>query len=149
MFAFSAASWKGFAMYCASVLISTDGHVSDSMHSSKTFKLWLLIGWDFYKPLFVFERIRRTFYHISFSEDTFCKMYLFCFKVLLCHSLDFLVMSKFSTTTLTSFLFSFLISVPSRNISAVNKLLRNTDAEPFSTCFETILKVLGCLFGMP
>ena len=127
MFAFSAASWKGFAMYCASVLISTDGHVSDSMLSSKTFKLWLLIGWVFYKPLFAFERIRRTFYHISFSEDTFCKMYLFYSKVLLCHGFDLLVMSKLSTTTLASFLFSSLTSVPSRNISAANKLLRKTE----------------------
>ena len=76
-------------------------------------------------------------------------MYLFYFKVRLCHSFDFLVMSKFSTTTLTSFLFSFLTSVPSRSISATNKRLRKTDAEPFSAYFETIMKVLGCLFRMP
>ena len=57
-------------------------------------------------------------------------------------------MSKLSTTTLTSFLFSFLISVPSRSISAADKLLGITDAERFWTCFETTLKLLGCLLGM-
>ena len=61
---------------------------------------------------------------------------------------SFLAMSKLSTTTLTSFLFSFQISVPSRSISAADKLLGITDAECFSTCFETTLKLLGCLLGM-
>ena len=58
-------------------------------------------------------------------------------------------MSKFSTTSLTSFLFFVLISVPSRRISAASEILRKTDIEPFSTCFEIIPKLLGCLFGMP
>ena len=58
-------------------------------------------------------------------------------------------MSKFSTTSLTSFLFFVIISVPSRRISAASKILRKTDIEPFSTCFEIIPKLLGCLFGMP
>ena len=57
-------------------------------------------------------------------------------------------MSKLSTTTLTSFLFSFLISVPSCSISAADKHLGITDAECFSTCFETTLKLLGCLLGI-
>ena len=45
-------------------------------------------------------------------------------------------MSKLSTTTLTSFLFSFLISVPSSSVSAADKSLGITDAE----CFSTALK---------
>ena len=57
-------------------------------------------------------------------------------------------MSKLSTTTLKSFLFSFLISVPSRSISAADKLIGKPGAERFSTCFETTLKLLGCLLGM-
>ena len=58
-------------------------------------------------------------------------------------------MSKLSSATLTSLLFSFLITVPSRSISTASKLLRETDAERFSNCFETTLKLLGCLLGMP
>ena len=57
-------------------------------------------------------------------------------------------MSKLSTTTLKSFLFSFLISVPSRSISAADKLIGKPGAERFSTWFETTLKLLGCLLGM-
>ena len=57
-------------------------------------------------------------------------------------------MPKLSTTTLTSFLFSFLIGVPSRSISSADKLFGKTDAERFSTCFETTLKLLRCLLGM-
>ena len=57
-------------------------------------------------------------------------------------------MSKLSTTTLTSFLYSFLISVRSHSISAADKRLGKTGAERFSTYFETTLKLLGCLLGM-
>ena len=53
------------------------------------------------------------------------------------------------TTILGSFLFYFLISVPSRSISAADKLLGKTDTERFWTCFETTLKLLGCLLRMP
>ena len=57
-------------------------------------------------------------------------------------------MSKLSTTTLTSFLFSFLISVPSRSISAADELHGKTDAQLFSTCFEITVKLFGCLLEM-
>ena len=57
-------------------------------------------------------------------------------------------MSKLSGTTLTSFLYSFLISAPSGSVSAADRLLRKTDAERFSTYFETTLKLLGCFLGM-
>ena len=61
---------------------------------------------------------------------------------------SFLAISKLSITTLTSFLF-FLISVPCRSISDADNLLEITDTERFWTCFETTLKLLGCLLGMP
>ena len=57
-------------------------------------------------------------------------------------------MLKLSATILTSFLYSFLISAPSGCVSAADRLLRKTDAERFSTYFETTLKLLGCFLGM-
>ena len=58
-------------------------------------------------------------------------------------------MSKLSTATLISFLFSFLIRVASRSISAPDKLLGKADAGRFSTYFETVLNLLECLLGIP
>ena len=121
MLAFSAVSWKDFAMYCASVFICTDFLVSDLLLSSKTFKS-VIVDW---LSFFVTHCLFWEKYISSISKYASVTVFHY-----------FLAMSKLSTTILTSFLFSFLISVPSRSVSAADKLLGITDAE----CFSTALK---------